>query len=276
MKLGEHIIGVCSWSLRPTDMRDLVAKVQSLGLAHAQLDLSWLMAMGEAGRSEAMEILKSSGLQLTAGMVHFNGEDYSSIGMIRKTGGFVPDALWEDRRQVCAQACELASRLQLQAISMHAGFIPASSDPGYHKIVERVSEVAKLFAERQVDVLLETGQETASDLLQFLNDLTQRNVHVNFDPANLILYGAGDPIEAISTLGRHIAHVHLKDANFAENPGREWGTEVAFGSGDVPVADLFSALHAVGYSGPFVIEREAGNERLDDILTAIETLREVL
>src|SRR5205814_6836534 len=124
--------------------------------------------------------------------------------------------------------------------------IPASSEAGYATMLERVGEIAASLEPLGVALGMETGQETAPELLQFLNDLRSRNVFVNFDPANMVLYGAGDPIEAIRILGRHIRHVHVKDATASEQPGTVWGAEVPFGTGEVDVSDFVAALHAVG------------------------------
>jgi len=57
-------------------------------------------------------------------------------------------------------------------------------------------------------------------------------VAVNFDPANMILYDKGDPIEAVRTLGPWIKHLHVKDATRTEQPGT-WGAEVPWGTGQV-------------------------------------------
>jgi sugar phosphate isomerase/epimerase len=161
----------------------------------------------------------------------------------------------------------------LSAISTHIGFVPPSNDPTSTKLIQRVGEVADALASLNVSLLLETGQETASELLQFLNDLRRRNVDVNFDPANMILYAAGDPIDAIRILGRHIRHVHVKDATLSDQPRMKWGKEVPFGTGQVRPRRFLDALHASGYTGPLVIEREAGEHRLRDIRTAISTLQ---
>jgi sugar phosphate isomerase/epimerase len=122
---------------------------------------------------------------------------------------------------------------------------------------------------------METGQEPAGELLEFLRDLGAANVFINFDPANMILYGAGDPIEAVQTLGKHIRHVHIKDGTASARPGREWGEEVPFGTGQVGPEQFLAALKRIGYRGPLVIEREAGDQRAADVRTAIETLRRV-
>ena len=137
----------------------------------------------------------------------------------------------------------------------------------------RVREVAAIFAGHGVDLLMETGQEPAEELRSFLEDLNAANVHVNFDPANMILYGAGDPIEAVRVLREHIRHVHVKDATASARPGVDWGEEVPFGSGQVGASRFLAALKEIGYAGPLAIEREAGIDRMGDAAKAIELLQ---
>ena len=92
----------------------------------------------------------------------------------------------------------------------------------------------------------------------------------------MILYGAGDPIPAIKTLGPHIRHVHVKDATPSTNPGKDWGEEVPFGTGKVDPKAFLDSLHQVGYTGPLAIEREAGDQRVQDVQFAINTLKKTL
>jgi sugar phosphate isomerase/epimerase len=140
-------------------------------------------------------------------------------------------------------------------------------------MIERIKEIASILAEKNLTLLMETGQETAPELLQFLNDLPVRNVQVNFDPANMILYGAGDPDRRGERLGRHIGHVQIKDAVMSEKPGVEWGVEVPFGTGrSRPASSSTRCMRSV-IVGPLTIEREAGENRMEDIALAIETLR---
>jgi sugar phosphate isomerase/epimerase len=206
-------------------------------------------------------------------MISFPGEDYSSIAIIRDTGGYVPDKDWPLRKQLTIQAAKLTKELGVNWLTTHIGFVPPSSHEKYEVMITRVREIAAALGEQGLALLMETGQEEDTELLQFLNDLAVRNIHINFDPANMILYGAGDPIEAVQTLGRHIRHVHIKDGILSKQPGVIWGEEVPFGHGQVGPRRFFDALKAVGYTGPLVIEREAGNTRLADVKTAIETIR---
>jgi sugar phosphate isomerase/epimerase len=206
-------------------------------------------------------------------MIAFPGEDYSTIARIRTTGGFMADDAWPVRRELTLQAGKLARELGLGLLTTHIGFIPQSAHVDYPKLLGRVAEIAAGLVEIGVTLAMETGQESAPALLQFLNDLPQRNVGVNFDPANMILYGSGDPIEAIGTLGRHIRHVHLKDAIASDDPGETWGRQVPIGTGQVDFPKFLGALDAVGYGGPLVIEQESGSRRLENIRGAIEFMR---
>ncbi len=273
MNINGHDIGVCSWSLQPQGMEDLVTKVKSLELEHIQLGLLELVMLDDKRKYLELGHLQKSGLKITATMISFPGEDYSSIAIIRDTGGYVPDKDWPLRKQLTTAAARFTKELGAKALTTHIGFVPPSSHEKYEVMIGRVREISTMLAEHGLDLLMETGQEEDAELLQFLNDLSVRNVHINFDPANMILYGAGDPIEAVQTLGRHIRHVHVKDGTLSKQPGVTWGEEVPFGHGQVGPRRFLDALHNVGYRGPLTIEREAGNNRVADVRTAIEAIR---
>jgi L-ribulose-5-phosphate 3-epimerase len=273
MNIGGHDVGVCSWSLQPQGMQELVTKMRELGLEHLQLALVDLVHLDDKRKHQELGHLRAGGVKFTGGMMGYPGEDYSTIAAIHRTGGFLPDDQWPIRKRLSQEAVKLARELAMPLVATHVGFVPPASDPGFQKMVSRVREIAAMCAEQKLDLLMETGQERADALLQFLHALNAPDVYVNFDPANMILYGAGDPIDAIRTLGRHIRHVHVKDATASKNPGQDWGEEVPFGTGQVGAKRFLDALHSVGYRGPLVIEREAGSQRVADVRTAIESLR---
>ena len=92
MKIAGQDIGVCSWSLAPKDANDLVTRVKMLGLQHVQLALGKLVLLDDKRKHQELGILRNSGLTFTAGMISFEGEDYSTIASIKKTGGYVSEA----------------------------------------------------------------------------------------------------------------------------------------------------------------------------------------
>jgi sugar phosphate isomerase/epimerase len=92
-------------------------------------------------------------------------------------------------------------------------------------------------------------------------------VGVNFDPANMILYEKGDPIAALETLAPWLKQCHIKDARRTKQSGT-WGDEVVVGTGEVDWRRFFGVLDRIGYRGDLCIEREAGNQRVEDIRAA--------
>jgi sugar phosphate isomerase/epimerase len=165
---------------------------------------------------------------------------------------------------------EIATALGLELVTFHAGFVPHDpADPDFSKMVARLAAVAEIFAAADMTVALETGQETAAGLASLLVVLDRPNVAVNFDPANMLLYGKGDPVEAVRLLGRWIRQVHVKDAVQSAVPGT-WGEEVAVGTGQVDWPAFFAALADADFTGDLVVEREAGDQRVADIRTARE------
>ncbi len=273
MQINGHDIGLCSWSVHPRDMAELVKILQQLQLNHVQLALADLAQLDEKRKKSEIDQLRSAGIIITSGMLAFPGEDYSTIQSIRRTGGFMPDDLWPERRKLAGLAARFSKEIGVKMIGTHVGFVPPPSAAGYSEAHDRVRMIAADFAESGIELVMETGQESASELLEFLENLDAENVSVNFDPANMILYGAGDPIEAIGILGRHIHHVHVKDATPSAKPGEDWGAEVPFGTGRVGPVRFLRALDAIRYSGPLVIEREAGNDRIGDAQIAIDAIR---
>jgi sugar phosphate isomerase/epimerase len=273
MNIAGHDIGVCSWSLQPKNLAELAVQIRQLGLSHVQLGLAGLLELDETARQQELDQLRRAEIAIMATMMSFPGEDYATIASIRETGGFLADSSWNQRRELMVGAAHLTRQLGVKLVTVHVGFVPPSNHEKYAVILKRIRELANMLNDNGMGLTMETGQEPAHELLKFLNDLAVRNVHVNFDPANMILYGAGDPIEAIETLGRHIRHVHVKDAALSPQPGVKWGEEVPFGTGQVGARRFLNALHNVGFRGPLAIEREAGTARLADVGMAIQNLR---
>ena len=131
----------------------------------------------------------------------------------------------------------------MSLVTFHAGFLPHDqSSAAFVKTVARLETVAEILAAKKITLGLETGQETAADLVALLQTLKSDNVGVNFDPANMVLYGSGEPGDAIRILGRHIRHVHVKDAMLSDQPRMKWGAEVAFGTGQIRPRRFLDAL----------------------------------
>jgi len=260
-------LAVCSWSLQPTSPQDLITKLQATGIRRVQLALDPLRD-NPAVWGATPELFHQNGLTVVSGMFGCVGEDYSTLDAIRVTGGIAPDTTWGQNWTNIQATATLAQRLGLKLVTFHAGFMPHDeNDPNFAKMLRRLAETADVFKAVNISLGLETGQETAPVLAQLLQKLKRTNVGVNFDPANMILYDKGDPIAALRTLGPSIRAVHIKDARRTKVPGT-WGEEVTVGTGEVDWKAFFATLRELNYTGDFVIEREAGSQRVADIRTA--------
>jgi sugar phosphate isomerase/epimerase len=270
VSLNERL-AVCSWSLRPESPYDLGEKLGQTGVMRTQLALVPMLESPSLW-GDAPTQLADAGIAVVSGMFGTLGEDYSTLESIRMTGGVVLDELWDQNFDRAIQIADLAGSLGLTTVSFHAGFIPHErQDPDFAKLADRVRQIAQRFDAHDVALLLETGQESADSLLAFLHAVEQPNLGVNFDPANMILYGMGDPIASLRTLMPHVRQVHLKDAQPADAPGT-WGREVPVGLGAVDWSAFVAVLQDAGYEGDLVIEREGGEQRVADIKAAAETI----
>ena len=73
----------------------------------------------------------------------------------------------------------------------------------------------------------------------------------------MILYGTGEPIEALKKVGKYVRSIHCKDAKWAaEDRAARSGAEVPLGEGDVGMENYLRTLKEIGYDGPLTIERE--------------------
>ena len=229
--------------------------------------------------NEILERLKKFGISVTAVFGGFEGESYADIPTVVNTVGLVPKATRASRLAEMKEISDFAKMLGCDIIALHLGFVPHDpSDPDYAEVVEVTRELCLHAAAHSQALHLETGQETAPSLVQFIKDTKMDNLFVNFDPANMILYGAGEPIEALELLGPLVKSCHFKDATWAANPGKEWGEEKKLGDGDVGMKKYLQTLGKIGYEGPLTIEREIPQDphrQKDEIGHAVNLLKEL-
>jgi len=265
-------LGFCTWSVQPTSIDDLIDKAKQIGLARMQLGMDPIRAEGAPGGkwADAGKKLKDAGITVGGGMFMSVGEDYSTIQSIHRTGGIVPDDTWPSTWENFQKMAPALASLGATYVMFHAGFIPDKGHPVFDTVAQRLQKVADLCADHGITIGLETGQEAAATLKAFLETAARPNVGINFDPANMILYGSGDPIAALKLLIPHVQQLHIKDAKPSDQPGQSWGEEVVVGTGDVDWPSFFKVLNDANFTGDLAIEREAGNSRVADIRTAKE------
>jgi len=239
-----------------------------IGIDHVHLGVR--AALGEKG-NDFLAAVQSQDWTVSATMIDFPQEDYSTLDSIKITGGIAPDEYWEQNQELFLGAADVTVKLGVKYLSMHAGFIDESDVAYAEKFYERITSLADAAKEKKIMLLLETGQETSEALKKFLEELNHPAIAVNCDPANMILYDKSNPIEALEVLAPWIKHIHIKDANRTTKPGT-WGAEVPWGDGQVQTDAFLNTLEKIGFNGTLAIEREAGDNRFGDVKQAAERL----
>ncbi len=266
-------IGLMFWA--SDNAGPVLETVSSLGLHVGQLgvppelDCDLALAAWKKG-------LKEIEFVATSAVCSYAGEDYADLETVHRTVGFTTEGLRVDRIARTKRVSDFAGKLGIPGVSCHIGFIP--SDPGaalYKDLCALTQELCDHCATHGQNFVLETGQESAAVLLSFIGDVGRKNLKVNFDPANMIMYHSGDPLEALKILSPHVISVHCKDAHSPVEGTGLLGAECVLGDGEVNLPAFLKELKAIGYQGALSIEREEpdAGKRLADIKIGISRLQ---
>ena len=174
--------------------------------------------------------LKELGITVTAVFGGFEGESYADIPTTQRTVGLVPPETRAARVAEMKEIADYARVLGVDVVALHLGFIPHDgSDPLYQEVIAVTRDICDHCKNNGQALHLETGQETADGLNQFIADVDRDNLFINFDPANMILYGTGNPSSRSAPRSRAST---AKTASGPPIPARSggrksrWGTEM--------------------------------------------------
>ncbi len=241
-----------------------------LGVPTVHLHTPHAATRTEANATAFRQRLADLGIKISVVFAGFDGESYADIPTVEQTVGLAPETTRAARLAELKEIADFARLLSDEATSysggpipvgLHIGFVPHDENSrGFTEVVAATQAICDHCAQHGQAVHLETGQEPADVLLKFLAACDRRNLGVNFDPANMILYGCGEPLPALKQLGPHLRSVHCKDAKWSDRPGETWGEETPLGAGDVDFPAFLGVLNDLGYDGPLTIEREIPQE----------------
>lgn len=259
------------------DIEDKFKQAHELGFRSCQINC-WNHSILDDEMSEKIKSLcKKYDMKISTVWVGWSGPAVWNFIEGPITLGIVPAEYRYDRMKELMHGSDFAKKVGVDQIATHFGFLPESpSDPQYAPILSAIKHVAKHCKKNGQYLLFETGQETPVTILRFIEESKMDNLGINLDPANLILYGKANPVDAVGVFGKYVRDVHAKDGNYPTN-GRNLGQETPLGKGSVNFPLLVAKLKEVGYDGPLTIEREIeGDEQIRDILSAKAMLEELI
>ena len=248
-------------------LKRTVPLAQSVGAAGIQAYASY----GELQPENMTPALVKEWLDI----VKSHGMVFSAICGDLGSPGFEDEAQNKDRVERSKRILDLAKQLECNVVTTHIGTVPAEENAKKEVMRKACRELALYADSIGSSFAVETGPETAQILLEFLDSLGAGGVRVNYDPANLVMCVADDPVKGVHTLGKYIVHTHAKDGvQLTANPVT-W-EELPLGKGGVKWDEYLMALNKIGFGGFLTIEREVGDSPEADIRMAADFLRERL
>ena len=267
-------IGLMFWAKE--DAQQTLREVKMFGVRAGQLGFPGELSLdGAAERWD--RALTDEKFTAVSAVCSYIGEEYKDIPTVEATVGLVPTVTRAERVARTKAVSDVAKELGIDALACHIGFVPEDhTSKLYHEILDLTRDICDHCGKNGQRFTLETGQEPAQVLLQFIHDVKRDNLKINFDPANMILYGTGDPIEALGVLAPHVISVHCKDGDWPDRDRPEaLGEEKPLGEGAVGIDRFIHRLKELDYRGILCVEREEPNleKRNKDIASAITLLR---
>jgi sugar phosphate isomerase/epimerase len=268
-------IGMMFWA-----GRDNLKEIKSLGMNSGQLGIGGDVALTQEFTAVWKTALAEEQFSVVTVVCAYAGESYADVPTVQSTVGFIPRHTRAQRERRTMQISDFAAALGVPGIGCHVGFVPDDrTDGDYIAVRDAVRRICDHAASHGQTFALETGQESAEVLLRFIDDTGRGNLKINFDPANMVLYGTGDPIAAFEILARHVVSVHAKDADWPPKavPGA-LGTERRLGEGVVGMERFVDALKRHGYRAAVNVEREIEDQRqrMLDVRDGVRLLKGLL
>ena len=247
---------------------DVIARY---GVATTQLN-NWDMSKWTRENAEKVKRdLKSSGVRLAALWTGYSGTVIWDLIDGPDTMGLIPEYTRKRRIADLKAGADFAAMVGAPAIITHCGFIPETPKCHlYMEVLDALGEIAEYCQKLGLEFWFETGQETPVTLLRTIEDIGLPNLGINLDTANIILYGKGNPVDALDVFGKYVRNLHVKDGVYPQD-GHKLGHETPIGQGKVDFEKVITKLHELGFTGELVVEREiTGEQQAKDIMTALD------
>lgn len=271
MKIGVMIVMDVN-----TDILHEMQKIKSMQLDTCQLSVWDTAVYTKENAEKVLAASKETGILVSTLWAGWSKPAVWDLINGPLTLGLVPATYRYSRSREVLAAIPFAQQIGVKQIATHVGFMPENPhDPDYMGTICILRHICACMKEKGITFLFETGQETPVTLLRAIEDIGADNVGINFDTANLVLYGKANPVDALRVFGKYVRDLHIKDGLYPTD-GRHLGQEVAAGEGIANFPMIVKMLKDLGYNGSFTIEREIdGDQQTQDIIRARDMLLDI-
>ncbi|MCL4508401.1 MAG: sugar phosphate isomerase/epimerase [Chloroflexi bacterium] len=257
------------------DPSESVARVREFNLPTCQVN-SWNLELCRSDVAERLRsVAESSGVRISSLWAGIPGRRVWDFDEGPSTIGLVPPQNRQRGVDALRRWSDFAAAVGgIPSITTHVGFLPVDPRDGdYVGTIEALKIVVEHCKGNNQEFWFETGQEAPVILLRAIQDIGLDNVGINLDPANLLLYGMANPVDALDVFGKYVHGIHAKDGLYPTE-GHRLGHEMPLGQGRVDFPRLFTRLKDLGFQGAVTIEREiSGPQQTEDIRKAIALLQ---
>lgn len=273
--MKSYPIGVMITCRRDTDLTLEIQKAKDLKLDSCQLCI-WdtSLFLDDAYAAHVRDVIANADFRITTLWAGWSGPCEWNFTAGPATIGLVPAAYRFQRLQELKNASDFAEKIGVSLVATHVGFLPENpDDPDFNGTVAALRNLCQYMKAKKQFFLFETGQETPVTMLRTIQAIGTDNIGINFDTANLLLYGKGNALDALDVFGQYVMDTHIKDG-FYPTDGMKLGRQVPVGEGKANVGAVVRKLDEIGYTGTFTIEREiTGEQQTRDIAAARDLLR---
>jgi sugar phosphate isomerase/epimerase len=157
----------------------------------------------------------------------------------------------------------------LKEVGINVAILPLfnKSDFKASDIKNELTKLATVAERHNIKILIESN-ESASNILKFLNCIASPNVGVVYDIGNASVCGH-DVKEELFLLREKLVHIHIKDKTRS-------GNNVLLGSGIVNFSKVFRSISEIKYQGMFTLETYKGENSLISAKRNLEFLQEYM
>ena len=275
-------VGVLIEFTSDTDIDAKFAELKEMGVDSCQLVCWDRPTLQDDAMAEAINKgLEKYGIHATAFWCGWEGRRVWDFYEGQLTLGLIPSDYRVERLKMLMEGSDFAKKIQVTDLATHVGYMPENPyDPKYEEVLVACKAIVEKCKENGQNFLFETGQETPVTLKRAIQDIEKAvgkgNVGINLDPANLIMYGKANPVDALEVFGEYVMGIHGKDGKYPTD-GHHLGDEVPLGQGKVNYPAFIAKLKEIGYQGDITIEREiSGEEQKKDIRMAKELLDKLI
>lgn len=267
-------IGVRISYNKDTNLIERFNKAKEMELSSCQLCVWDEELFSNESAERVNKALAETGFKISALWAGWGGPCEWNFSFGPTTIGLVPAAYRDSRLMTLKKASDFAEMIGVDKVVTHVGFIPENpADPDFSGTVGALRNLCRYMEPKGQTFLFETGQETPVTLLRTIEAIGYKNVGINLDTANLILYGKANTLDALDVFGKHVLETHIKDGLYPTE-GMKLGREVAAGEGKANIPEVIKRLTELGYSGTYTIEREiSGEKQIEDIIKARELIK---